>query len=396
MVMFRWLRLVEPGKVVWTAVMVTLLHMCIFWLSPGKLIEVSPTTLSYHLIPLGSMSFFAEELQPMIIARNDTGDKLSLYSAPVDIVQSKKIANLFMNKSPHRMHNFQGKQAGGLYTYFHNSYHRSEEVQLRETLEELLDMLSVPTYHCKKLLRMGGFYCNHKPDGEKHVCHDPNLYPDNDYCMVYSFGVGHDFTFDMQIDKFGCQVFAFDSDLYHSHYPTYITERLTFYKVRVGTYFLKATQYQLHDMAAGPFVVEYWPIPAIMAKLGHTHHQLHYLKLDIEGDEWTVLEKSLFQTDILEGTQQLALEVHLDDLRHGGGYLSLHSLLTCVARYLRILHGLNSRGFLLAHWEPNYKGSELTTLAGLTFHVFSETLWVNPGYQRRRNNPTKGQPPPQL
>lgn len=164
----------------------------------------------------------------------------------------------------------------------------------------------------------------------------------------------------------------------------------------MGTYFLRATQYQLHDMAAGPFVVEYWPIPAIMAKLGHTHHQLHYLKLDIEGDEWTVLEKSLFQTDILEGTQQLALEVHLDDLRHGGGYLSLHSLLTCVARYLRILHGLNSRGFLLAHWEPNYKGSELTTLAGLTFHVFSETLWVNPGYQRRRNNPTKGQPPPQL
>lgn len=62
----------------------------------------------------------------------------------------------------------------------------------------------------------------------------------------------------------------------------------------------------------------------------------------------------------------------------------------------RILHGLMARGFQLAHWEPNYKGSELTTLAGLTFHVFSETLWVNPRYQQGKNDPTKGHPPPQL
>nr|XP_045616774.1 uncharacterized protein LOC123769573 [Procambarus clarkii] len=165
----------------------------------------------------------------------------------------------------------------------------------------------------------------------------------------------------------------------------------------MGTYFLKELQYQGDDKAAEPYLVEYWPLPAIMARLGHMHHQLHYLKLDIEGAEWDVLEETVFKTDILEGTQQLSIEVHLEDLRQGkASSQDHHSLLASAAKYLRILRGLQARGFHLAYWEPNYRGSELTTQAGLMFHVFSETLWVNPGYHKRRNWPVKGKMPEKL
>lgn len=39
--------------------------------------------------------------------------------------------------------------------------------ELKEILEELLNLLSTPTYTCRKLIGMGGFTCNHKADGEK-------------------------------------------------------------------------------------------------------------------------------------------------------------------------------------------------------------------------------------
>lgn len=70
--------------------------------------------------------------------------------------------------------------------------------------------------------------------------------------------------------------------------------RLVFYKVRLGTYFLKELQYRSDNLEAGPFLVLYWPLPAIMNELGHTNNNLHYLKLDIEGSEWNVLEESVF------------------------------------------------------------------------------------------------------
>lgn len=59
----------------------------------------------------------------------------------------------------------------------------------------------------------------------RRVCHDPGLYPTSEYCVVYSAGAGHDFTFDMEMEKFGCETFVFDSDYNHRNYPTFISSR---------------------------------------------------------------------------------------------------------------------------------------------------------------------------
>ncbi|KAK7068312.1 hypothetical protein SK128_004799 [Halocaridina rubra] len=243
---------------------------------------------------------------------------------------------------------------------------------------------------------MGGYYCNMKVDGEKRLCLDAEVLPMKNNCLVYSFGVGHDLTFDIDLEEFGCDVYAFDSDHSHANYPTFISDRLAFYKARIGTHFLREFQYRQENLPTGPFMVEYWPLSGLMKRLGHQGTQMFYLKMDIEGIEWDVFEKSIFKTDILEGTVQLSLEIHFDELRQNGSSKNTQELLDSVNKYLRVIRGLQTRGFQLAHWEPNYKGPELTSVAGLRFHVYSETFWVNLNYQRRKNEPRKTRRPKKL
>ncbi|KAF2356215.1 hypothetical protein FHG87_013025 [Trinorchestia longiramus] len=75
------------------------------------------------------------------------------------------------------------------------------------------------------MVRIGGSYCTLRPEAEKVVCFDPDLKPQVDDCLVYSFGVGHELSFDMAIADYGCDVFAFDSDYKHMHYPRNIYPR---------------------------------------------------------------------------------------------------------------------------------------------------------------------------
>ena len=51
------------------------------------------------------------------------------------------------------------------------------------------------------------------------ICFDPEYAPVADACLVYSFGVGHEMTFDKSIANYGCKVFAFDVDYNHLQYP---------------------------------------------------------------------------------------------------------------------------------------------------------------------------------
>ncbi|KAK7082120.1 hypothetical protein SK128_003239 [Halocaridina rubra] len=279
--------------------------------------DLSPSGVQYRQVPPKRSSNFPEELESLII---------------------KNVTQGYRERHMHKLPSPDIQKSSETLKNAEVGHPDTTEEDLRASLNDLLQSISQKTYNCVKYLRMGGYYCNMKVDGEK----------------------------------------------------------LAFYKARIGTHFLREFQYRQENLPVGPYMVEYWPLSGLMKRLGHHGTQMFYLKMDIEGIEWDVFEKSIFKTDILEGTVQLSLEIHFDELRQNGSSKNTQELLDSVNNYLRVIRGLQTRGFQLAHWEPNYKGPELTSVAGLRFHVYSETFWVNPNYQRRTNEPRKTRRPKKL
>ena len=67
--------------------------------------------------------------------------------------------------------------------------------------------------YCKEMKKFGGHYstkCKYT-DGAKFVCMDDLLVDiQNNECLIYSFGIDKDWTFEDAMSSFGCKVYAHD------------------------------------------------------------------------------------------------------------------------------------------------------------------------------------------
>ena len=59
-----------------------------------------------------------------------------------------------------------------------------------------------------KIIRMG-----HQGDGGWNICNEPRWKLEKGKCLVYSYGINFDFSFDDAFAKFGCEVHAFDPSM---------------------------------------------------------------------------------------------------------------------------------------------------------------------------------------
>ncbi|XP_025098918.1 methyltransferase-like protein 24 isoform X2 [Pomacea canaliculata] len=142
---------------------------------------------------------------------------------------------------------------------------KMSDVELEElyyTYVENMDVL------CTKKIRLGN-----SGDGGWDVCDDEEYRP-RPPCVVYSFGINNDFTFDDAVlSTYGCEVHSFDPSMKGE---VKRPDRMFFYKIGIGEKDFVNTK-----------GMDYKTLTSIKAQLNHT--KVNILKMDIESDEYKAL-----------------------------------------------------------------------------------------------------------
>ena len=147
----------------------------------------------------------------------------------------------------------------------------------------------------------------------------PELFKGKKNLIAYSFGVGHDFSFERElVEKYGFQVYAFDPSPEVVEYMKHqvLPENLKYYPYGLSN---EDEMKTFHMPSSGPDYSEYFApwvsgkkikmqsyrLSTLLEKYGHIHIDL--LKMDIEGSEFLALP------DIIESKVeflQLCIETH--------------------------------------------------------------------------------------
>lgn len=162
-------------------------------------------------------------------------------------------------------------------------------------------------YQCGNLVAMGNWkICQDKP------------YDVKPSCLVYSFGINYDYSFDDAMGKVGCEVHSFDPSMNITDHKR--STKVIFHKWGIagfdkggfnsGTviYKGKPPEHMTKKEKLTNWTVR--TLKSIKDMLGHHHKLIDVLKIDIEGTEWAVLI-DMFETDMIYGVRQLLVEWHL-------------------------------------------------------------------------------------
>lgn len=152
------------------------------------------------------------------------------------------------------------------------------------------------------------------PDGNKAVCLDPGVAPVYNNCLVYSFGIRNEWSFDEAMEEYGCDVFSFDPSMDvgdHQH-----SARIQFYQLGLSGENYQKGSWKMRTLSS---IYE-------MLQSKHGQRIIDYLKIDIEWSEWETFPQ-LFESGILSKVKQLAMDVHLNEEATAQTFLRQYQML---------------------------------------------------------------------
>ncbi|XP_042881584.1 uncharacterized protein LOC122259095 [Penaeus japonicus] len=162
--------------------------------------------------------------------------------------------------------------------------------------EEIYRYIAKTPLKCEMPVMVGGTARKAEPPilNEKWVCMDKryNIKPWN--CLVYSFGIDVDWSFDDDMDKrFNCKVYAFDHTIGKPDHNR--SKNIQFYATGIAAQKKKNVDRYIN----------------LLKRFGHENTIIDYLKIDVEGAERQFFEDVLYQTpQVLKNIKQIGMEIH--------------------------------------------------------------------------------------
>ncbi len=142
-------------------------------------------------------------------------------------------------------------------------------------------------------------------DGQKAVCLDNFIAPLPTSCLVYSFGIGNEWSFDEAMELYGCDVFSFDPTMNISNYNR--TEYIHFFQMALDSVDRDKWREEIADAPSRTL----FSIYNMLHSFHETKDVIDYLKLDIEYAEWWVLPQ-IIKSGMMDKVRQLNVEIHID------------------------------------------------------------------------------------
>ncbi|PVD23466.1 hypothetical protein C0Q70_16738 [Pomacea canaliculata] len=207
---------------------------------------------------------------------------------------------------------------------------------------------------CTNRIRLG------KPDdGGWDVCDDIEHRPQPP-CLVYSFGINHDFSFDDAVsDKYGCEVHSFDPSMGQNDHKH--SDRVFFHNLGISD------RDFVNDKA--------WTMKTLTSIKKQLHHtKINILKMDIEHDEYKALP-NIIASDELKDVDQLLFEIHYNPS-------DVQKAIIEMARGLELLRDLRNLGFYVFHFHPNEYNYFTSKMTGRRRTSCSELHMLNVNQNR--------------
>ncbi|XP_043190246.1 uncharacterized protein LOC122364166 [Amphibalanus amphitrite] len=220
---------------------------------------------------------------------------------------------------------------------------------------------------CRQLVRFGGVGDTRDDDGtpamdgHKFVCLDPEFaLRSSDQCLVYSFGIATDWSFDMAMERFGCDVQAFDPFV---NYSSPVEDAIQFTQMAVG---------DRNERRDG---VEVRTLDFFVERLGHRSSTIHYLKMDVEYSEYGVLRQQTEQmraSALFRNVEQIGIELHFKE------YLPLEKHVDFYRSFYGIFLAMQEMGFYVFSSEPNLMMLPTIDVPGMREKVTTamEVVWL--------------------
>ncbi|XP_018011105.1 uncharacterized protein LOC108668402 [Hyalella azteca] len=261
----------------------------------------------------------------------------------------------------------------------------ASNIDFDEAIRSLIQITHEATWKCLKTVNVGGKrYCPHNQasiyDGFKPVCLDEAVKPKPKSCIVLSFGVGYEWSFDNMIAQYGCKVFSFDFSMRNytnfwygegKHFLTLMLSNKTTDKITytIGKGETRDKKFLLN--------ISQRTLEGILNILDLAETQIDYLKLDIEEDEWEVflqIFSSSKRSSILRKINQIVIEIHLEFLLNM--YEDRDAVVDKVYDVFEVLQNLSLEGFRMVNWMPNKQTGSAFKYSNLTMSLFQELHFI--------------------